>query len=211
MEETLMRRGIALGLCLTGLAAGTARAQDPPADAPVRSNRVDWQGPYFLLGLGVEGYTGKLAPNVDPGPSYGVVVGYRLNDYLGLELGYSGGVGNLSVSSQGFSIGNPDLVRNGGQAAVVLGLTPTRLQPYVLAGIGVERYSVRSGTWFQFFDDTGGYAPVGAGLRFQINPRLTAEVRGSYSFLFGQDFAGNQDLGGGDGRYSGLLMIGGSY
>ncbi|NNC18401.1 porin family protein [Corallococcus exiguus] len=206
-----MRRSIALGLCLAGLTGGAARAQDPPSDAPTRMGRVDWQGPYFLLGLGVEGYTGKLAPNLDPGPSYGVVVGYRANDYVGLELGYSGGVSSLSVADSSDFFGTPDLVRNGAQAALTIGFTPTRLQPYVLGGIGVERYSVREGSFFRFFDDTGGYAPVGAGVRFKINPQLTAEVRGSYSFLFGQNFAPSQDIGAGDGRYSGLLMIGGSY
>ena len=206
-----MKRGIALGLCLVGLTGGAARAQDPPSDAPTRMGRVDWQGPYFLLGLGVEGYTGKLAPNVDPGPSYGVVVGYRANDYLGLELGYSGGVNGLSIADSSATFGTPDIVRNGGQAAVTIGFTHTRMQPYVLGGIGIERYSIREGNFFRFFDDTGGYAPVGAGVRFKINPQLTAEVRGSYSFLFSQDFASTLNPGAGDGRYSGLLMIGGSY
>lgn len=206
-----MKQGIALGFCLVGLTGGVARAQDPPADAPTRVGRVDWKGPYFLLGLGVEGYTGKLAPNINPGPSYGVVVGYRANDYLGLELGYSGGVSGLSVADHSSFLGTPDIVRNGGQAAVTVGFTPMRLQPYVLGGIGFERYSVREGNFFRFFDDTAGYAPVGAGVRYKFNPNLTAEIRGTYSFLFGQDFAPTQNLGAGDGRYSGLLMIGGSY
>lgn len=205
-----MRRGIAWGLCLAGLAGGAAKAQDPPPDAPTRVGWVDWRGPYFLLGLGVEGYTGKLAPNLEAGPSYGVVVGYRVNDYLGMELGYSGGVAGMSVSENP-SFVTPDIVRNGGQAALTVSLTPTRLQPYVLGGIGLERYSVREGNFYQFIDDTGGYAPVGAGVRFKINPTLTAEVRGTYSFLFGQDFAPARNLGAGDGRYTGLLMIGGSY
>ncbi|WP_158623293.1 outer membrane beta-barrel protein [Corallococcus sp. CA053C] len=199
-----------LGLCLLGLMGGTAGAQAPPDDAPTRARHVEWKGPYFLLGLGVEGYTGKLAPNLDPGLSYGVVLGYRTNDYLGVEVGYSGGASNITISESG-TPGNPDIVRNGAQAAVTLGLSSLRLQPYVLAGIGVERYSVRSGNFFRFLDDTGGYAPVGAGLRYQLNPHLTAEVRGSYSFLFSQDFARAQDLGAGDGRYLGVLQIGGSY
>ncbi|GMU03965.1 porin family protein [Corallococcus caeni] len=205
-----MRRRIALGLCLVGLTGGAARAQDTPLDEPMPLARGEWQGPYFLLGLGVEGYTGKLAPNLEPGPSYGVVLGYRPNDYLGVEAGYSGGTSNLSITGDS-SFGNPDIVRNGGQAALTLGFTPTRIQPYVLGGIGFEQYSVRSGMFYEFIDDTGGYAPVGAGVRFKINPHLTAEVRGSYSFLFGQDFSPVPDKGAGEGRYTGLLMIGGSY
>ncbi|MCY1043004.1 outer membrane beta-barrel protein [Corallococcus sp. bb12-1] len=206
-----MKRGIGLGLCLVGLTGGAAGAQAPPDDAPVRSrHHMEWRGPYFLLGLGVEGYTGKLAPNLDPGPTYGVLLGYRPNDYLGLEVGYSGGASSLAVSESP-SIGNPDIVRNGAQAGVTLGFSATRLQPFALAGIGVERYSVRSGNFFQFFDDTGGYAPVGLGARYQLTPRLTVEARGTYSFLFGQDFARAQDLGAGDGRYAGTLQIGGSY
>ncbi|WP_163997074.1 outer membrane protein [Pyxidicoccus caerfyrddinensis] len=202
-----MRAGIRMGLCFALLAGGSALAQEGSLSS---EPYVEWRGPYFLLGLGAEGYTGELAANLNPGLSYEAIIGFRPSNILGFELGYSGGVND--VDSSGDGIGGPDIVRNGAQTALTVGLTPnSRLQPYVLAGIGVERYSVRSGVSVRYFDDTGGYVPVGAGLRYRLTPGLTAEVRASYSALFGQDFAPITDEDVLDGRYQGLLQFGGSY
>ncbi|MBJ6760126.1 outer membrane beta-barrel protein [Myxococcaceae bacterium JPH2] len=201
-----MRAGIGLGLCVA-LLAGEALGASPGASAR-NAGYIDWRGPYFLFGAGVEGYTGKLAPNLNPGLTYGVLVGYRATNLLGVEVGYSGGINDVQGSRGN---GGPDIVRNGAQAAFTVAITSTRLQPFGYAGIGVERYSVRHGFSFQFIDDTGGYAPLGAGLRYQLTPSLTAEFRGGFSFLFGQDFAlvpGQEAL---DGRYHALLQLGGSY
>lgn len=99
---------------------------------------------------------------------------------------------------------------------LVLGVAPTgRLQPFALTGIGFDRYTVRheatQGT-AHFRDDTAGYIPVGVGLRFQLTPRLIADARVSYDFLFDQDFASTRATPNAlDGRYMGVLQIGGTY
>ncbi|QSQ27575.1 outer membrane beta-barrel protein [Pyxidicoccus parkwayensis] len=203
-----MRAGIRMGLCFALLAGGSALADDLEARG---SRYVEWRGPYFLLGLGAEGYTGKLAPSLNPGLSYEAIIGYRASEILGVEAGYSGGVNDLDPGS-GSGVGGPDIIRNGAQAAINVGFIPhARLQPYALAGIGIERYSVRTGVSVRFFDDTGGYVPVGLGLRYKLNQSLSAEARATYSALFSQDFAPvtNEDVL--DGRYQGLLQLGGTF
>lgn len=205
-----MRAGIRMGLCFALLAGGSALADDQVTETGAR-RYVEWKGPYFLLGLGAEGYTGKLAPNLNPGLSYEAIIGYRATEFLGVEVGYSGGVNDLDPGS-GAGVGGPDIIRNGAQAAINVGLLPnTRLQPYALAGIGAERYSVRSGVSVRYFDDTGGYVPVGLGLRYKLNQSLSAEARATYSALFSQDFAPVTDEDVLDGRYQGLLQLGGSF
>ncbi|MFP2929610.1 outer membrane beta-barrel protein [Pyxidicoccus sp. 3LG] len=204
-----MRAGIRMGLCFALLAGGTALAEDGLSVSG--SQYVEWEGPYFLLGLGAEGYTGELAANLNPGLSYEAIIGYRPTELLGIEVGYSGGVNDLDPGA-GSGTGGPDIIRNGGQVALTLGFIPSsRLQPYGMAGIGVERYSVRSGVSVRYFDDTGGYVPVGLGLRYRLNQRLSAEARVSYSALFSQDFAPITDEDVLDGRYQGLLQLGGSF
>lgn len=204
-----MKAGIRLAICVACVAGGAASAEDGTPVQPVR--QMPWSGPYFLLGAGLEGYTGALAPDVNPGPSYGVILGLRPSEHLGVEFAYSGGVSELSVA--GGAISGPDIVRNGAQAAVTLGLNTKRLQPYAFTGIGVERYAVRqSFVDFRFISDTGGYVPAGLGLRYQLTPTLTADARASYNSMFGQDFdtavANGHVL---DGRYQALVQLGGSY
>ena len=203
-----MRAGIRMGLCFALLTGGSAFAQELTA---MDSRYVEWQGPYFLLGLGAEGYTGDLAPNLNPGLSYEAIIGFRPSEILGVEVGYTGGVNDLDPGA-GSGVGGPDIIRNGAQFAVNVGFIPhARLQPYGLVGIGLERYSVRSGVSVRYFDDTGGFAPVGLGLRYKLNQSLSAEARATYSALFSQDFAPITDQDVLDGRYQGLLQLGGSF
>jgi len=103
-------------------------------------------------------------------------------------------------------------VRNGGQAAVTIGLTPTKLQPYVLAGIGIERFDLQDdgGTAFGFRDDVAGYVPAGVGLRYNMGKLLTADARVDYNIPFEQEFA-PVDNNIGNGRYQALLQLGGTY
>jgi hypothetical protein len=168
-------------------------------------------GPYYLLGGGVEGYTGALAPTVQPGVSYGAVVGYRL-PFVGLELGYSGAASEFDADTVGDErIGGADLVRNGGQLAATIGITSARLQPYLMGGIGIEGYQVRNGALAGFQNDTNGYVPTGLGLRYQLGEVFAADARLTYNFPFGQDFAPVSADKLSDSRYQALLQFGGSY
>ncbi|QSQ12215.1 outer membrane protein [Myxococcus landrumensis] len=200
----------------TDTVAPTAHADEPRKEPRVEEPSL---GLYVLVGGGVEGYAGQLSPRVQTGFTYGATVGYRAMPFLALELGYNGSINNLdengSLVPQGDLGSGPDLVRNGGQL-LALGIAPTeRVQPFVLAGIGFDRYTVRheaTGGQAHFQDDTAGYIPVGLGLRIQLTRRLTADVRAAYHFLFDQDFASTSATPNAlDGRYMGLLQFGGTY
>jgi hypothetical protein len=80
----------------------------------------------------------------------------------------------------------------------------------VLGGIGFESYNVRDPS-FGFDDDSNGFVPAGAGLRWQLGRLITADARVTYNFSFDQDFGPIDTDGLDDGRYQGLLMIGGTY
>lgn len=195
----------------------------PPASAPSdaftpiddaetvdvnKESKADMRGLTVMLGGGVEGYTGALAPEINPGATYGVTAAIKPSKVFGLELGYSGAVNDLDATGLGVDNG-PDLVRNGGQAAVTFGLGAAPVQPYVLGGIGFSDYNFR-GESAGFSDDMVGNVPVGAGLRSHIGD-FTVDLRGNYNFLFDQDFAGVDDGLNENGRYSGTLNIGGTF
>jgi hypothetical protein len=102
-------------------------------------------------------------------------------------------------------------VRNAGQAAVTLGVLPTKLQPYIMGGIGIENYNARGlSPAAGYTDDTHGYVPAGVGLRYNLGTLLTADARVSYNVPLSQDFA-PIDNGLFDGRYQALLQFGGTY
>lgn len=222
-----MKAFVLSGLCAATLWGGAARAQEDyrpqvesrsveTVELDTRTNEAD-TGIYALLGGGAEGYTGQLAPSVDPGPTYGATIGYRPSGFLGVELGYNGGLSDVDRRGNfpgGISDG-PDVIRNAGQAIVVGNMTDTKLQPYVLTGIGIDNYNVRNdvrGEAFGFEDDTSGYVPAGIGVRYQVGPLITADARANYNILFDQDFVPTTlDPGVGDGRYSVMLSLGGTY
>jgi len=122
----------------------------PPASAPSdaftpiddaqtvdvnKESKADMRGLTVMLGGGVEGYTGALAHDINAGATYGVTAAIKPSKVFGLELGYSGAVNDLDGAGLGVDNG-PDLVRNGGQAALTFGLGAAPVQPYVLGGIG---------------------------------------------------------------------------
>lgn len=178
-----------------------------------RESDANMRGLTLMVGGGVEGYTGALAPNINPGPAYGVTASIKPSKVFGLELGYSGAVNNLD-SPLALDIGGngPDLVRNGGQAALTFGLGAAPVQPYVLGGIGFSDYNFRNAgaAAAGFSDDMVGNVPVGAGLRTHIGS-FTADLRANYNFLFDQEFLGVDDGLSENGRYSGTLNIGGTF
>jgi len=166
-------------------------------------------GLYVLLGGGTEGYTGSNAGDLRPGFAYGATVGIKPSKLLGLELGYNGAFNDVDIGPGGAADGG-DIMRQGGQAAVTVGLTKTKLQPYVMGGVGIQNYDVRGGSSvFGFSDDTSGYVPAGVGLRYNLGKLLTADARVNYNIPFAQEFAPDNGLD--DGRYQGLLQLGGTY
>jgi opacity protein-like surface antigen len=169
-----------------------------------------------LVGGGVEGYTGGFAPQINPGPTWGVGVALKPVGALGLELGYSGATNNLEERAA--LTRDADIVRNGGSAIGTIGLAPARFQPYLLGGIGFDRYNVRNASASSnFHDDTLGNVPLGLGFRTHVG-HFTADARGVYGLLFNQGFApgGNTDLGDigdhtPDGRFQAQVRLGATF
>jgi hypothetical protein len=176
-----------------------------------KESEADMRGLTLMVGGGIEGYSGALAPEINPGPAYGVTASIKPSKVLGIELGYSGAVNEIDAPFNLGGADGPDLVRNGGQAAVTFGLGAAPVQPYVLGGIGISDYNFRGSEALSgFSDDTVGNVPVGLGLRTHIG-NFTADLRANYNFLFDQDFAGVDDGLNENGRYSGTLNIGGTF
>lgn len=170
--------------------------------------RADMRGLTLLIGGGIEGYTGNLAPEVNPGATAGVSATLRPSRVFGLEVAYSGALNEVDKSIVGEVQDGADIVRNGGHAALTLGLTATPLQPYVMGGVGVSFYDIRNGQAEGFQDDTVGTIPVGLGLRTHLGD-FTADARLGYNFLFGQQFAPtDSDTA---GSYTGTINLGGTF
>ncbi|HZI16914.1 MAG TPA: hypothetical protein VE153_41490 [Myxococcus sp.] len=220
-----MKAFVRAGCCAVTLWTGAAlaredsppradRARDVTVDTRTRENQAD-TGLYALVGGGAEGYTGQLAPAVNPGFAYGATVGYRPLPFVGVEVGYNGGLSDIDPGGDGGVADGADVVRNAGQLNIVGNLTDTKLQPYVLTGLGVDHFNVRDdveGGALGFNDDTSGYVPAGLGVRYQLGDLITADARAHYNFLFGQDFAPTtRDPALGDGRLSVMLSLGGTY
>ncbi|WP_199733937.1 hypothetical protein [Corallococcus sp. CA041A] len=179
-----------------------------------KKSKSDKKGLTLLIGGGVEGYTGALAPQLAPGPSAAVTASLKPTSVLGVEVGYSGALNNIKNAGSLGADDGPDLVRNGGQAALTLAITPTAVQPYLLGGIGISNYHFRGGEALGYSDDTVGNVPAGVGVRGHFG-HFTADLRGYYNFLFDKQFAPDIDPGGGDpsggGSYTTTLNVGGTF
>jgi hypothetical protein len=218
-----MKSVIRIGLCVAALWGGAALAGEDWKQPAYGGSGMDQErsmykseergsdtGVYVLLGGGTEGYTGGNAAALNPGFAFGANVGIKPTKLLGFEVGYSGALNDIDLAGPGGVSNGADIVRNGGQAAVTLGLTPTKLQPYVLGGVGFQNYDVRGDDpAFGYSDDFSGYVPAGVGLRYNIGSLLTADARVNYNIPFAQDFG--PDNGADDGRYQALLQLGGTY
>jgi hypothetical protein len=193
----------------------SAEAAEPIEPLEVEEeDKNDTRGLTLLVGGGVEGYTGALAPQISPGATAGVRAALKPSKVFGLELGYSGALNNIDAGGEGGAVDGPDLIRNGGQAVVTLGLFATDWHPYVLGGIGINDYNFRGGEALGYSDDTVGNVPAGVGFRGHVGD-FTVDARANYNFLFDKEFAPGVDAGGGDfgegGSYQGTLSIGGTF
>lgn len=173
--------------------------------------REDLRGLTVVLGGGVEGYAGNLAPSINPGPTWGVRAAIRPTRVIGVELGYTGAANELEIAD----VGGADLVRNGGEAVATFGLTATAIQPYLMGGAGLNWYDVRTVDG-GLQSDVNGSVPLGGGLRTHLG-NFTADARFNYNFLFDQDFAPvpTRQIAGvttsTGGRYAGTLNIGATF
>lgn len=177
------------------------------------------RGVSVVVGAGVEGYTGSLAPRVGVGPAWNLLIDFHPTSVLGLELAYVGAINSVKYGNFGLTTqGGADIVRNGGHAAVTFAFGPWLVQPFVLAGVGVNHYSVSSAAQnVGFSSTTAGYIPLGGGIRGQID-RVVIDLRGTWSLPFGDHLfpggTGKDTLGlntGNYGRWNATLNVGGAF
>lgn len=194
-----------------------AYATPDPVYIPEDKNKMS--GLTVLAGGGVEGYTGELAPQINPGPSWRVTAAVKPTKVLGIEIGYSGAVNNLKGNQvAGINGRGADIVRNGVDAVATLGLSETPVQPYLLGGFGVSRYSVRDEiNSLGFQSDTSERIPLGGGLRTHMG-QFTADARFDYHVLVNEKFAttvGPNSVAGVNsvsaGSYQGSLQVGATF
>jgi hypothetical protein len=206
-------RVLAVGWLLSAGAAN-AQAARSPAD-----KWADMRGVTVMAGGGVEGFTGSLAPRIRMGPSWAGVIVFKPTSVLGIELGYQGSYQTFNPARLvGYDPAlGAGLQRHGGHAALSLGITATRVQPYLHAGVGIARYLVSSGAVAGgYLSMTNGFIPVGVGLRTYFPRGFTLDLRATYNFDFGRSFSPNvaevEGLGlnavGSSGRWQGLLYAG---
>lgn len=163
------------------------------------------------LGGGVEGHTGDLNDVVTAGPTWGVAVDVSPWRAFNVELGYSGSTAEVEdaiAPGEGLTSG-PDVIRNGGHVALSIG-PPTAIQPYALAGLGLDYYSLRGDPGAPYDSGLSTSLPLGVGVRGDLG-RLSADLRLAYSAMFGDTFAGQGDNGFTDGRIAGTLQVGGTF
>src|SRR5260370_41434701 len=120
------------------------------------TNPTKTKGLTLLVGGGVEGYTGSLAPQISPGPNWDVTVAIRPLTVLGIEATYTGARNDVRNRSAFPGGSGPAIVPTGGNGAITLG-HPTDTPPDILGGVGIHHYSVRSGLAAAgFHNDTSG-------------------------------------------------------
>ncbi len=182
----------------------------------VDQDKDKMRGLTVMAGGGVEGYTGDLASQLNPGPGWGVTAAIKPTKVLGIEIGYSGAVNNLKGNAViGLQGRGADIVRNGVDARATVALSATPVQPYVMGGFGISRYSVREDLKYQ--SDTSERVPVGGGIRSHFG-QFTADARFAYNFLINEGFASavNPDNVAGvssvkAGAYQGLIQLGATF
>lgn len=195
----------------------------PPMNAPPagRQEEVEQElrGVSVMVGGGVEGYTGSLAPRVAVGPAWNLLIDFHPTSVFGIELAYVGALNGVKYGNFGLGAQQgADIIRNGGHAAVTFAFGPWLVRPFILAGVGVNHYSVSDNAKaVGFSSTTAGYIPLGGGIQGRVGA-MTVDLRGTWSLPFSDNLfpggTGQNTLGlstGNYGRWNATLNIGGSW
>ncbi len=138
--------------------------------------------------VGVSHYNRHLAHETNTGVGYGATVDLSPQRNIGLELGYDGGVNDLSskFSSDGRLVTNEiggDLRVNLVPATYSL---PGHLKPFLFGGAFYHRIDTQGFTP-GIKDNTNAFAlPVGAGVEVDVGKRFLVGARYTYNFLFNE-------------------------
>lgn len=147
------------------------------------------QGLAVALEGGVAGFTSSLAPRIETGGGWGLLVTAQPTPIVGLELSYIGASNRIEDP---VATGSSRLIRTAGQADIKFSLLPRAVEPYLFGGIGLNRITVRNDTPVTaaagYSPDTFGSVPVGGGVNYHAG-HLLVGARGTYDWLFSQSFA----------------------
>jgi hypothetical protein len=148
--------------------------------------RAPHRGTTLSMLAGVDGFAGELANQVATGPSWGLLVNVQPVNPAAIELLYSGAVHALD----GAQPSGGQLLRQSGSVHLKFTFSPTLVEPYLFAGIGlgwakVSGVPAESG-WESL--DFFGTVPLGGGVKAHFG-RLTLGVRGGTELLLGEEFA----------------------
>jgi hypothetical protein len=176
------------------LAAGSASAQ--------AAGGVEVQ-----VGGGVVAFPG--AAPVDPGAAWAVSAGLSPLPMLGVEVGYQGAAYTAEATGSEESAAG---VENGAYGAVKIGPQRLGVAPYALAGLGLSHINAvderrESGP---IRDDMVLRAPLGLGVDVRFDA-FRVGLRGSYDFLFLNQFALRTDSARGADQVIGTVRIGAAF
>lgn len=134
------------------------------------------------------------------GPSWGVRVGLELTSWLAFDAHYAGM--NNHASGAGAPDGSVSLLTSGVTGEVRLTAPLPYVQPYLLTGAGVYSTSVTGSASAQgrspLLGSTELGVPVGLGLSIPIAHGISAGAELTYHRFFGESFASDEEIGGGD-------------
>lgn len=207
--------------CLLGGGAAWPQDGNPVVVVPDDDEETPLTLEYpFTLQLqgGIEGYSGHLAPRIDPGVTYGMSFAYEPFRFIGFELGYSGAENELVAGQSGVddpNPGAPDMFRNGGYLIVTPGYSfklpatqASYFKPYALGGIGLDRYQMHGITGqLGYSNATVANLPFGAGVKARVG-HLSADARVNYAWEFNQRFSMFDDH---PLRLQGQVLVGATF
>lgn len=160
--------------------------------------------------VGLDAYTSHLGGVMMNGVGYGIRVGGRFWESVGLDLEYSGtraGVEREWAPQNGAAV-----YRNALDVVVTGGRTfDSGIRPYGGIGFGVGRFNPNGFAEPTFNSDWFSEVPLVAGIDYQAGP-LFAGVRGTWRFLMGEEFANEARGIDATGNMLGLsLNVGGRF
>ena len=131
------------------------------------------------------------------GPVWGARVGVELLPWFAIEAHYIG-MSNRAVDSVSTG-GSRGLLTSAAVAELRFTVPIKLIQPYLFVGGGVYSTSITgSSTATQLTSSTEFGLPVGIGFGVPLSPGLSLGAEVVYHRLFGESFAPNDDIGGGD-------------
>jgi hypothetical protein len=199
-----------IGLSL--LASSHALAQDvsepPPAPAPASCTyRGGCAFPHLVLGvdLGVShfaegspfGFGTGTGSITSLGPSWGLRFGVELASWFAIEAHY---VGMTNHADDSVSVGGGRGLFTNAAAAELRFTAPTPyVQPYLFFGAGWYATAVTgSSTSTQLTQSSELGVPIGVGFQVPLSHGLSLGAEMTYHRLFGESFAEDEEIGGGD-------------